>query len=230
MDVLSSRTGRGPQDGHGPLLRPRRVHRARGPARPGGAAASDAPLLRARRGGDRGARRHRREVRRRRGHGRLRRAGRARGRRAASRARGASPSRSASPSSIATSDVHLEVRIGVNTGEVVTGDPSAGHGFVSGDAVNVGKRLEQAAAPGRDRPRRVDATASSSTPCARRRSSRSTLKGKAEETVAFRLESVDPAATAIPRRDDTPLVGQRARARASALRLRARPPRRAPAS
>ena len=46
------------------------------------------------------------------------------------------------------SDVHLEVRIGVNTGEVVTGDPSAGHGFVSGDAVNVGKRLEQAAAPG----------------------------------------------------------------------------------
>ena len=46
------------------------------------------------------------------------------------------------------SDVHLEVRIGINTGEVVIGDPSAGHGFVSGDAVAVGKRLEQAAAPG----------------------------------------------------------------------------------
>jgi predicted ATPase len=35
-----------------------------------------------------------------------------------------------------------------------------------------------------------------------------TLKGKAEEATAFRLESVDPSATAIPRRDDTPLVGQ----------------------
>src|SRR5204862_290719 len=34
------------------------------------------------------------------------------------------------------------------------------------------------------------------------------LKGKDEEAVAFRLESVDAGATAIPRRDDTPLVGQ----------------------
>ena len=47
------------------------------------------------------------------------------------------------------SHARLEVRIGVNTGEVVTGDPSSGHGFVSGDAVAVGKRLEQAARPGR---------------------------------------------------------------------------------
>ncbi|HJQ50132.1 MAG TPA: adenylate/guanylate cyclase domain-containing protein, partial [Gaiellaceae bacterium] len=37
------------------------------------------------------------------------------------------------------SDVQLEVRIGINTGEVMTGDPSAGHGFVSGDPVAVGK-------------------------------------------------------------------------------------------
>jgi hypothetical protein len=35
-----------------------------------------------------------------------------------------------------------------------------------------------------------------------------TLKGKAGETVAFRLESIDPGATAIPRRDDTQFVGQ----------------------
>ena len=54
----------------------------------------------------------------------------------------------ASRSSTARATSHLEVRIGINTGEVVTGDPSAGHGFVSGDAVAVGKRLEQAAAPG----------------------------------------------------------------------------------
>jgi len=105
------------------------------------------------------------------------------------------------------SDVHLEVRIGINTGEVVTGDPAAGHGFVSGDAVAIAKRLEQAAAPGeivlgesthRLVEHAVDATQLDPL----------TLKGKAEEAIAFRLESVDPAATAIPRRDDTPLVGQ----------------------
>ena len=44
--------------------------------------------------------------------------------------------------------VRLRVRTGVNTGEVIAGDPSAGHGFVSGDAVNVAARLEQAAGDG----------------------------------------------------------------------------------
>jgi class 3 adenylate cyclase len=104
------------------------------------------------------------------------------------------------------SDVRLEVRIGINTGEVVTGDPSAGHGFVSGDAVAVGKRLEQAAAPGEivlgESTHRLVGHAVHATqlePLA--------LKGKTGETVAFRLESVDAAATAIPRRHDTPLVG-----------------------
>ena len=104
-------------------------------------------------------------------------------------------------------EIHLEVRIGINTGEVVTGDPSAGHGFVSGDAVNVGKRLEQAAAPGEivlgESTYRLVAHAVRATPLEPLE-----LKGKADMTVAFRLESVDPAATAIPRRDDTPLVGQ----------------------
>ncbi len=40
------------------------------------------------------------------------------------------------------------LRIGVNTGDVVLGRPREGSSFVSGDAVNVGARLEQAAAPG----------------------------------------------------------------------------------
>jgi class 3 adenylate cyclase/tetratricopeptide (TPR) repeat protein len=105
------------------------------------------------------------------------------------------------------SDMHLEVRIGINTGEVVTGDHSAGHGFVSGDAVNVGKRLEQAAAPGEivlgETTHRLVAHAVQAT-----RLEPLTLKGKAGEAVAFRLESIDPAATAIPRRDDTQFVGQ----------------------
>jgi class 3 adenylate cyclase len=42
----------------------------------------------------------------------------------------------------------LELRVGVNTGEVVVGEPREGSSFVSGDAVNVAARLEQAAAPG----------------------------------------------------------------------------------
>ena len=42
----------------------------------------------------------------------------------------------------------LRVRVGVNTGEVVVGEPRAGSSFVTGDAVNVAARLEQAAAPG----------------------------------------------------------------------------------
>jgi class 3 adenylate cyclase/tetratricopeptide (TPR) repeat protein len=42
----------------------------------------------------------------------------------------------------------LSLRIGVNTGEVVAGRPREGSSFVSGDAVNVSARLEQAAEPG----------------------------------------------------------------------------------
>jgi predicted ATPase/class 3 adenylate cyclase len=41
--------------------------------------------------------------------------------------------------------VRLTVRTGVNTGEVVAGDPTAGQRLVTGDAVNVAARLEQAA-------------------------------------------------------------------------------------
>jgi class 3 adenylate cyclase len=42
----------------------------------------------------------------------------------------------------------LQLRIGVNTGEVIAGDPATGSSFVAGDAVNVAARLEQAATPG----------------------------------------------------------------------------------
>ena len=44
--------------------------------------------------------------------------------------------------------VTLQCRIGINTGEVVAGDPATGATFVTGDAVNLAKRLEQAAGPG----------------------------------------------------------------------------------
>jgi predicted ATPase/class 3 adenylate cyclase len=45
-------------------------------------------------------------------------------------------------------DVSLEIRIGVNTGEVVAGDPSGGQAFATGDAINLAARLQQAAEPG----------------------------------------------------------------------------------
>ena len=48
----------------------------------------------------------------------------------------------------ATWGVELACRIGINTGEVVAGDPGTGNTFVTGDAVNLGKRLETAAQPG----------------------------------------------------------------------------------
>jgi hypothetical protein len=45
-------------------------------------------------------------------------------------------------------DRRLALRIGVDTGEVVVDRPRGGSSFVTGDAVNVAARLEQAAAPG----------------------------------------------------------------------------------
>ena len=44
--------------------------------------------------------------------------------------------------------VRLSIRTGVNTGEVVAGDPSGRQKLVTGDAVNVAARLEEAAQPG----------------------------------------------------------------------------------
>ena len=44
--------------------------------------------------------------------------------------------------------VQLAARIGVNTGEVIVGDQSEGHRFVTGEAVRFAKRLEEAAETG----------------------------------------------------------------------------------
>ena len=44
--------------------------------------------------------------------------------------------------------IRLTTRTGVNTGEVVAGDAATGQQLVTGDAVNVASRLEQAAGPG----------------------------------------------------------------------------------
>ena len=100
----------------------------------------------------------------------------------------------------------LEVRIGVNTGEVVTGDSSTT--LVTGDAVNTAKRLEQAAAPGEiligAGTRRLIAHATELEPVGR-----VPAKGKRAPVEAWRVLATIAGATPFPRRLDVPLVGRK---------------------
>jgi class 3 adenylate cyclase/tetratricopeptide (TPR) repeat protein len=103
--------------------------------------------------------------------------------------------------------VELACRIGVNTGEVVAGDPGTGETFVTGDAVNLAKRLEQAAEPGTiligtaTYPLVKDAV----TVGPRERFS---ARGKSEPVARFRVEEVDEVAAGYERRLDAPLVNR----------------------
>jgi class 3 adenylate cyclase/tetratricopeptide (TPR) repeat protein len=99
----------------------------------------------------------------------------------------------------------LQLRIGVNTGEVVAGDPSTGSSFVAGDAVNVAARLEQAAAPGTVflgaetyELARTIAEVEAAEPLE--------LKGKSERVPAFRLLGVRATEEAIG--ESVPFVGR----------------------
>ncbi len=96
----------------------------------------------------------------------------------------------------------LELRMGVNTGEVVTGTEER---LATGDAVNVAARLEQAAQPGEVllgeetyRLVRDGVEAEPTTPVE--------AKGKADPLAAFRLVSVQ--AEAPGRRHEAPMVGR----------------------
>ncbi len=101
----------------------------------------------------------------------------------------------------------LQARIGVNTGEVVAGDPSAGQNLVTGDTVNTAARLEQAATPGEIligeetfHLARDAVVAEPVDPLA--------LKGKAEVVGAYRLQSVKAGVAGHVRRLDSPMVGR----------------------
>ncbi|MGZ4109254.1 MAG: adenylate/guanylate cyclase domain-containing protein [Actinomycetota bacterium] len=97
----------------------------------------------------------------------------------------------------------LQIRIGVNTGEVAVGDPAEGRSLVVGDAVNLAARLEQTAAPGevligadtyalvRDVVRADPGEALS-------------LKGKREPVVAYRVLDAPPSTA--PPRPEPPVV------------------------
>jgi class 3 adenylate cyclase/tetratricopeptide (TPR) repeat protein len=104
----------------------------------------------------------------------------------------------------AVPELGLQARIGVNTGQVVTGE---GDTLVTGDAVNVAARLEQAAPPGAvligDETRRLVRDAVQLEPV------EVAARGKPGPLAAFRLLDVDLEAAAIARRLETPLVGRR---------------------
>jgi class 3 adenylate cyclase/tetratricopeptide (TPR) repeat protein len=103
--------------------------------------------------------------------------------------------------------VGLAARIGVNTGEVVAGDPSGGQRLVTGDAVNVAARLEQAAAPGEillgESTHRLVKDAVEVTPV-----EPLDLKGKAEPVGAFRLTGVLEDTAGHIRHLDSAMVGR----------------------
>jgi class 3 adenylate cyclase/tetratricopeptide (TPR) repeat protein len=103
--------------------------------------------------------------------------------------------------------VTIAMRTGVNTGEVVAGDPSRGQTLAIGDPINTAARLEQAASPGEillgGTTRRLLRDAVRAEPV-----EPLALKGKAEPVAAFRLEAVEPGAQAVPRRLDSPMVGR----------------------
>ena len=103
--------------------------------------------------------------------------------------------------------VAIQVRIGVNTGEVVAGDPGDGKAFVTGDAVNVAARLEQHAEPGQvllgEATYRLLRDAVDAEPVEPLE-----LKGKAERVPAWSLLGVREVTSAVPRRLDSPMVGR----------------------
>jgi class 3 adenylate cyclase/tetratricopeptide (TPR) repeat protein len=103
--------------------------------------------------------------------------------------------------------VRLEVRLGANTGEVVAGDPAARQRLVTGDAVNVAKRLEQAAGSGeiligRETQRLVrDAVRVEQVAALE-------IEGKQQPVPAFRVLKIISGARGHVRRLDSPMIGR----------------------
>ena len=103
----------------------------------------------------------------------------------------------------------VQARIGVNTGDVLSRDPTEGESLVVGDAVNVAARLEQAAGPG-------EVLIGDATWALVGHAVRGELlppiiaRGKRDQLIAWRLESVDPLAPGHRRRLDLPMVGREA--------------------
>jgi class 3 adenylate cyclase/tetratricopeptide (TPR) repeat protein len=113
--------------------------------------------------------------------------------------------------------LNLDVRIGLNTGEVVAG---AGETLVTGDAVNVAARLEQAGRRGEillgQGTERLVREAASTEPLEPLE-----LKGKAEPVPAYRLLELLPDVPAFTRPIEAPFVGREQELEALERTLRA---------
>ena len=101
--------------------------------------------------------------------------------------------------------VRLEIRVGINTGEVVVGDPGSTQTIASGDPVNIAARLQQAAKPGevllgRETYRLVEDRITAGP------LESFSLKGRAEEVKTWRLDEVQAGAERVFRRLSSPLV------------------------
>ena len=103
--------------------------------------------------------------------------------------------------------VWFEVRIAVNTGVVLSGDPGSGQPFATGEAVNIASRLEQAAAPG-------EILLGAETYARVKEAVRAephgplSLKGKSAEVQSWRLLALLPGTTGLERSSQTPFLGR----------------------
>jgi class 3 adenylate cyclase/tetratricopeptide (TPR) repeat protein len=110
-----------------------------------------------------------------------------------------------------TLEVELAVRIGIDTGEVVT-FPNGRDALVSGEVVTTAARLQQTASPGQiligsmTRALVRGAVVMEAVPPLE-------LKGKSQLVTAWAVRSVQPGATGIPRHMTEPLVGRDAQMR-----------------
>ena len=101
----------------------------------------------------------------------------------------------------------FDVRIAVNTGVVLSGDPGGGEPFATGEAVNLAIRLEQAAAPG-------EIVLGAETYARVKEAVRAEphgqlpLKGKAAEVRSWRLLALSPGTTGLERSSQMPFLGR----------------------
>ena len=106
-----------------------------------------------------------------------------------------------------THDTHIEIRLGVNSGEVIAGDATRDDTLVSGDVVVVAERLERSAAPG-------EILIGEETFALARDAIRVdpleplVVKGKRDRVMAYRLLEVVAGAPAHARRFDSAMVGR----------------------
>jgi predicted ATPase/class 3 adenylate cyclase len=115
--------------------------------------------------------------------------------------------RAAEEMQAALPELGLEGRIGINTGEVLAGDPEQGGSFVAGEPVILAKRLEQAAESGEI------LIGKATYPLVKHAISggpleRIPVKGKRDEIGRRRVDEIDHEAPGVARRLHAPIVGR----------------------